>query len=155
MASSSMFGKVYCHKKFKFNDGTEGVKRFIVVGISGSITDDDPKEVTLYVVRTTSQGNHTKFRPTMRGCYNDERGVYKLDPGDSNAFEESTWIQFEVFEYKLSALKDAFRKGDIEGMGNLGTENLKELLLCMKYSLDIPLKYTTFFSDEYDRLCRN
>ncbi len=149
-----MLGNVFVHEKFIFDDGTIGKKRFIVTAVTGDCLNDDPSSVILHVVRTTSQAGNDKFRPSAKGCYNDSRNVYKLDPNELKMFEIDTWIQFEVFDLLLAKLQLDKKNELIKGLGKIEDNYFKQILECMKYSEDIKTKYISMYSDILDNLNR-
>lgn len=133
-----MIQNTYRDIGFEFSDGSVGVKLFIVIAVEGEI-EHDPSNAILYILRTTSKPS--PLRPSLKGCYSDYRGVFKLDANQSNSFPLNTWIQFEIFDLKFSDFQKAFQAKRITSNGKLEDDIYSDLMNCLKCHEDIPTKY--------------
>jgi len=123
-------GDVWSHKKFKFKDGKEGEKLFII------LCEGDTTKPYL-VSKTTSQVSRYP-KSSSHGCSIPLYQCFLLKhPLDF--FQTDTWIQFEeLYEFSIEQLLEDLQQKVTEPISKLKPENIRALLNCAGQSIDLP-----------------
>ena len=123
---SEHFGKVYFDAAFRFQDGTIGEKRFVVICASPEF------ELKVVVLRTTSQNKGGK----SYGCNLDDRFQNFYLPPESGVFSLQTWI---MLDYATEYFVNRLGTGRANYKNKLGPIAFKDLLECVARARDIEL----------------
>lgn len=128
-------GTVFYIKKFKFDDGDEAHKLFVLM--------THARNKRFLVVRTTSQKK--KWRSQKQGCH-AERGYYYFQP-KSSWFAEPTWIILDdPHLLQADVLRARFQNGSAVIKTTLDTPTTAALRNCLKRVDDISDEMLTMLS---------
>lgn len=120
-------GMILFDPKFKFEDGEEGRKIFVVL-TDGCYGDH-------VVAKTTSRGDRFGLQV---GCQAADRYPNFFLPEHASCLREHTWIQLHVFyEFDSSKLSDRIVSGSILQIGALDLDLAKQLLICATHTDDV------------------
>ena len=137
-------GSIYLHDKFKFEDGSEKKKFFVVV--SPGLNDNE----NYLVCRTTSK-EKPPYRIKKQGC--DAKKNYFMLLQNDDWFEKNTWVQFDrIYVFKVQQLlKDRFDK-QVTYKANLKPKNVRAILNCILRSRDVPQNQKTMIKNNLKEL---
>lgn len=121
-------GTILLDPEFRFKDGTQGKKLFIL------LTDNRSDKVV--VVKTTSNGK----RYTRKQGYQEGRFPCFYLPDSSCDLDGDTWIQFnDFFEFNAGELLNKVMSGQIKRICRLPKNITTQVLQCATRSDDISL----------------
>lgn len=120
-----MIGHIYHHPHYKFADGQEGNKLFVIIAHS-------PCTKYILVVKTTSQPK-TSFPQNPTECL--ESGKYFFIRENYDSFPKSTWVDFTTTSFKemeASELLTLSMRGSVAKKGELTQNTVGAMKNCLK-----------------------
>lgn len=119
-------GALFYDKRFRFHDGEEGRKIFVVMGSGHGVA---------VVAKTTSQGG--RFGDGT-GCHSEHRFPYFFLPHGCSCLSKPTWVCLnEYYEFKDAELLQRHFSGEISNIGILPGTITVDMIECALQSDDI------------------
>jgi hypothetical protein len=119
-----LVGEIFFHNEFKFKDGSEGEKLFVVIYAN--------TEKNIYLVLKTTSQKKRYPNISLRGCHSNSL-VYFLPKAQYNFLNKDTYIQLgEIFSYKSNDLLQGKFSGSIKPISTLTEDVRNGILNCLK-----------------------